>query len=87
MIGFATWLVPVAAAQAALIIGILVWLSRRDDRRRKEVVAAIEFAIGLNLFRQKQFLRLFLDGEQDRLKQDYPEWAEYRTRYPTSEGY
>ncbi|MBB4574427.1 hypothetical protein [Rhizobium lentis] len=80
-------LVALSAVQAAAIMGMLVWLVRKDDRRRKEITAAIEFALGLNLFRQRNFLRLFIDGEDAAINRDYPEWADYRARFYALEGF
>lgn len=85
-----TWLFAaliVAIAEAAVIIGVLLWLVRRDGRREKDITAAIEFALGLNLFRQRNFLRLFVDGEHAALNRDYPEWAEYRAQFHALEGF
>ncbi|ANM12085.1 hypothetical protein [Rhizobium sp. N324] len=85
-----TWLYAAliaAIAEGAVIIAVLFWLVRRDNGRHKDITAAIEFALGLNLFRQRNFLRLFVDGEDATLKRDYPEWAEYRAQFHALEGF
>lgn len=80
-------LIFAAAAQPAVIIGFLCWLVRRDNKRQRDMGAAIEFALSLNLFRQRQFLRLFADGEQAMLDREYPDWAAFRTDFLAMEPY
>ncbi|MGO8093186.1 hypothetical protein [Rhizobium leguminosarum] len=80
-------LIFAAVPAPAVIIGFLYWLVRRDKQRQRDMGAAIHFALGLNLFRQRQFLRLFVDGEQTTLDREYPEWAAFRTDFLAMEPY
>ncbi|MBB3297858.1 MULTISPECIES: hypothetical protein [unclassified Rhizobium] len=87
MMAITPTLTVLAAIQTAAVLGFLVWMVRRDKRRHEDMIAAIEYALGLDLFRQRQFLRLFIDGEQAALKRDYPEWTSFLTHFRTMEGY
>lgn len=76
-----------AGGQPAIIIGLLLWLVRRDKQRQKDFGAAIEFALGLNLFRQRSFLQLFIDGEKATIEREFPNWSAFRADFLSPEAY
>jgi hypothetical protein len=83
----AALLIFAAAGAPAIVIGALFWLVRRDKQRQRDFGAAIQFALSLNLFRQRQFLRLFVEGERAVLEREFPDWSAFRADFLAMEPY
>lgn len=82
-----TVLALIGAGQAVAIIYLVVRDTRRSEAWRRGQNAAIEYALRINIWSARIFLRLFADGEVHTIEREFPDFQQFRATYEAQEGY